>query len=544
MFDSKKLFDKINSTAKKAVDSAQQVMGNVSDSRANREAENNTAHTMYEVFTAAFGMGKKFVITESSLIYGSEEYTYAQLTPLRVVTPPMPLSNGVAQTEANGKTLVLSFESSQKERFAKAMTYANEQIDLANGTVRNYKYVLQSEQGTKIEIYEDYLMLYMLKSGIGNIVGNSMQGGSGGQVMYFSDINVNIVDSAENTLLQISKPNTETVSIPINADQRQLAQNIIDFINNAKVTANANETEYVPEVWEQVIGEEKQFTLNGKNFTVSANMDIFNTYRLKFYDLACVCVDNARQEYNKKVQNLSTYLEFFPRIYNKHLTVLVKRAIDILVSECVWTVTEDSFLNQHIDDFHIAIDEYLITTESVELTIQANQNRVSTAMSFVPNLIGGGFGVKGAAKGIATATAFNLVRDGAEAGLLKGASQINQAQQLELYQRINPDNLFELVFTDFWRVLLSLVFTLNQNGKQIYWITDDVAERANNIFTNMSNPNFPQDKLTDVFIEILKTFPYNVEYHKYMVSKFGDNAETQAIRNYFGYTDFNNQRML
>ena len=75
----------------------------------------------------------------------------------------------------------------------------------------------------------------------------------------------------------------------------------------------------------------------------------------------------------------------------------------------------------------MAIEEYMVTTESVELTVQANQNRVSTAMSFVPNLVGGGFGVKGAAKGIATATAFNLVRDGAEAGLLKGASQINQA---------------------------------------------------------------------------------------------------------------------
>lgn len=532
MFDSKKLFEKLNNTAKKVIDGAGQVMGNVSEYQANKEAENNNSHTMYEVFTAAFGMGKKFVITESSLIYGSEEYTYSQLTPLRVVNPPMPLSNGVAQTEANGKTLVLSFESSQKERFAKAMTYANEQIDLANGTVRNYKYMLQSEQGTKIEVYEDYIILYALKSGIGSIVGNSMQGGSGGQVIYFTDITVSLNETAENIILRIVSQNAEIASIVLNAEQKTLAQNIIAYINETK-TAEATQTEFVPETWEQVCGAEKQFTLNGKTLVIPANMDAFNTYRTKFYELARICADNARKEYNKKVQNLTTYLEFFPNIYSKHLKVLTQRAMDVLVSESIWTITQESFANQHIDNFHMAIDEYYVTTESVELTVQANQNRVSTAMSFVPNLVGGGFGVKGAAKGIAKATAFNLVRDGAEAGLLKGASQINQAQQLELYQRINPDNLFELVFLDYWRVFLTLTFTLNQSGKAVWYPTDDLAQQASDIFQNLSNPNFPQDKVLDVFLDILKTNPYIKDYHNFMFAKFGDTAETQAIKNYF-----------
>ena len=387
----KKLFEKLNNIAKKVVDGAGQIMGNVSESQANKEAENNTSHTMYEVFTAAFGMGKKFIITESSLIYGTEEYTYSQLTPIRIVNPPMPLSNGTASTVANGKELVLAFECSQKGRFAKAMTYANEQIDLANGTVRNYKYVLQSEQGTKIEVYEDYILLYALKSGIGSIVGNSIQGGSGGKVIYFTDMTISLNETAENIVLQIAPQNADVVSVVLNTEQKTLAQDIIAYINET-MTAEATKTEFVPEAWEQV---------------------------------------------------------------------------------------------------------------------------------------------GGAAKGIAAATAFNLVRDGAEAGLLKGASQINQAQQLELYQRINPDNLFELVFIDFWRVFLSLTFTLNQNGKAIWYPTDDLAQQASNIFQNLSNPNFPQDKVLDVFFDILKTNPYVEDYHNFMFAKFGDTAETQAIKNYF-----------
>ena len=38
----KKLFEKLNNIAKKVVDGAGQIMGNVSESQANKEAENNT----------------------------------------------------------------------------------------------------------------------------------------------------------------------------------------------------------------------------------------------------------------------------------------------------------------------------------------------------------------------------------------------------------------------------------------------------------------------------------------------------------------------
>lgn len=285
------------------------------------------------------------------------------------------------------------------------------------------------------------------------------------------------------------------------------------------------------------------FPICGKELEIPESMDIFNSYRLKFRELANVCADNARNEYNKKVQNLVTYLQFFPSIYYKYLSILIKKAIDIIISEGIWTITEESFTEKHIADFHQAIDTYSVTIESIELTSQSNRRKIASITSLIPNLSGGGFGLKGAAKGIATASAFNLIRDGAEASLINNASNINQAQQYELYSRIKPDNLFEIVFVDYWRVFLTLVCSLNQNGKAIWWITNEKSQQAKNIFQNMSNPNFPQDKLLEVFLEILKTNPYNAEYHKFMISKFGDNEETNAIKNYFGYTEFDNPRI-
>lgn len=217
--------------------------------------------------------------------------------------------------------------------------------------------------------------------------------------------------------------------------------------------------------------------------------------------------------------------------------------MNILISEGIWTVTEDSFEQQHLTNFHLGMNDYTSTLESIELTLQSNRRIMSNITSIIPNLSGGGLGLKGAAKGIATATAFNIVRDGAEAGLLNSVSNLNQAQQAELYGRIKPDNLFDCVFTDYWRVFLSLVCLLNKNGKTIWYPTNTTTQQASNIFTNMSNPNFPQDKLIDVFLDILKINPYNAEYHKFMISRFGENDETTAIKNYFGYTDFDNPRI-
>jgi len=542
-------FNKLNSTVQKAVNGAQRVVSDISGSQsANIASNNNTSHTMYEVFTPAFGLGKKFIFTENSVIYGNTEYSYAELSQINIISPPRPISNGVAQTTtANGKCLTLAFEYSQKERFANALTYANEQIASANGDTKNYKYILQSPNGTKFEIYEDYAILYYLKSGYSSILSNSMQGGSSGSVLYFSDLALQLVNTAENTsALQIdimSDNGTSTISMPLNPQDVENAKAAISYIEEIKNSEQVEPQETTATEWEPVVGSIRKFPICGKKLEISESMDIFNSYRLKFRELAFTCTDNARKEYDRKVQNLSTFLSFYPKIYQSYLSILIKQSMNILISEGIWTVTEDSFEQQHLADFHLGMNDYTTMLESIELTLESNRRRMSSITSLIPNLSGGGFGLKGAMKGIATATAFNIVRDGAEAGLLNSVSNINQAQQAELFGRIKPDNLFDCVFTDYWRVFLSLVFLLNKNGKNIWYPTNETTQQASNIFQNMSNPNFPQDKLLDVFLDILKINPYNAEYHKFMLSRFGENEETTAIQNYFGYTDFDNPRI-
>lgn len=58
-------FNKLNSTVQKAMNGAQQVVSDLSGSQSANTSSNNTSHTMYEVFTPALGLGKKFILQKT-----------------------------------------------------------------------------------------------------------------------------------------------------------------------------------------------------------------------------------------------------------------------------------------------------------------------------------------------------------------------------------------------------------------------------------------------------------------------------------------------
>ena len=285
---------------------------------------------------------------------------------------------------------------------------------------------------------------------------------------------------------------------------------------------------------ENMKGCAREFPLFGQILRVPAEMDIFNTYRLMFRDLALDYTDQAETAYHANIHDFDSFIEFFMRIYDSKLEPLVKKAVDLLISQGIWTVTYEAFWQQHKEDFHLAIDDYNSMIDSFNLTLENNQKAISGIMGFVPNLVGGGFGLSGALKGIAKATAFNLVRDGIETSALKNAN-VKPAQRQALYQQINVEALLDHVFTDYWRVFLTLVWALIQNGQDIWWPAQELDQRSESIFQNLRHPSFPQDKILYAILDVITANPYHGEYYQFLTARFGCTQEVSAIKNYFGY---------
>lgn len=287
---------------------------------------------------------------------------------------------------------------------------------------------------------------------------------------------------------------------------------------------------------DRVTGAARSFPIFGQTLTVPESMDVFNSYRLIFQNIAFKLCDAAEGAYHANIRDLDSFLEHFIKIYDCMLNPVVKEAFNILIAEGVWTVNYEAFLEQHVADFHLAIDDYNAVIDRFNAAIEENQRKVSNMMGYVPNLTGGGFGLTGALKGIAKATAFNLVRDGIEASVLRNAD-VKPVQRVELYRQINPDVLLDHVFIDYWHVFLSLVWALIQNGQAIWWPTSQAYQQANNIFHNLTHPNFPQDRILAALLDVIRTDPYDAEYYKFMLSRFGYTDEVVAIKNYFGYNN-------
>jgi hypothetical protein len=294
------------------------------------------------------------------------------------------------------------------------------------------------------------------------------------------------------------------------------------------------------EPWELIKGTAKVFTIADKTLEIPSNLDAFNTYRLRFRELAIKCAEKVEAEYKAKVHDFITFAELYPKIYCTHLNPLIKRAIDALIAENVLTVTYESFLVQHKKEFNFAIDDYETIVNSVELTVEANKQVSSELASMASGFFDKHVGKLGL--GEMASQLVTSVKDNAVDNASDNCKGITSEQQIELYQRIDVPILMSRLYTDYYNVCLSLMWTLRKNGHDIWWFPEESNEQAN-IFQNLSNPNFPKDKVVDVLIGLLKTDPINIEYYKFMVAHFGETEEVKTVTSYFGYTDFNNQML-
>lgn len=279
------------------------------------------------------------------------------------------------------------------------------------------------------------------------------------------------------------------------------------------------------ELMVSVVGSEKRFSLCGKELVVSQDRDIFNSYRANYWKMAKICADNAVHEYLEKIHNIDDFLQNFLDIYDRNLEPLTKIALNILVGEDVYTITHESFMAEHKASFRSALADYDTMVESWNLTIESNKKVIGGISNIASNIVSNKLGA-------------NTVQGGFVNGMISGVAEasidVTPAQKAELYNRITPYILFNRIFNDYWSVYLSLIFTLNKNGKNIYWPTKDMATQANNMFSNISSPNFNQEKIVDVLFDIIEKFPYNKAYYEFMKEKFAETDEVNALICYYG----------
>lgn len=280
------------------------------------------------------------------------------------------------------------------------------------------------------------------------------------------------------------------------------------------------------ETFKSIEGTERFFTVNGKQLRIPARFDTFMLYRTKFRELARVYSDKAAKEYIATVHDLSTFMNEFPDIYKNNLKSVAEKAVDIFISEGIYDISVEEFMEVHIKNHNYAVKDYQVMKESIMLTARNNAQATQGLMSGIGSLFGGSNAfVQGVVEGVSE-------------GVVEEGTKLTKEQQEELYQRIQPELLFHNVFTDYWNVVISLIEVLKASGKDI-WLSDSgEVENMGTIIKSMSNPNFPQDRVLDVIFDYILKKPNEAALFKLLEEKYGLTDEIKSVFEYFIYPDF------
>ena len=503
----------------------------------------NSQYTVYEKFQNEFHPEETlFIFTDKSLITQNNVFLYRDMTHMQITKSMTGNTDGATFSVRKGSSFekqMITVGLVNAIRFEKMVSYANQQIDKAHGvrdesSKRHVKYELY-DNNRIVEVFDDYVIVcgipYESKYDI--LVGRV-------DIVYFSDLYVEINNST-NTLVFFLK--NVPFEVRFTADKYEYAKEIVSYINTKKNKPTDETVSFSEDnkKWEKINGTNREFTLLGKTLNISSEMDLFVGIGKKMRQFARECAQKAKIENNNKIYNLLTFLEFYPKIYDKYLSFVIQRGLDVLFSEDIFSISYDQISNDYFKKTIEGLKPYNITVESINITYANNQkvagkngSAINTILPRVDRVYSNGF--KGLIRGNIKAQAYNYSRNfisGFAEGLLSQETRVSKAQQDEIYFRINFDELYKVVEEDYKKVFDVILLYLLKNKKQIWYRTGPSSENARGLYKNLLNSNFPEEKKLDIFMQIMTMDPIQKSYLKYMITKWGETTETLAIKEYF-----------
>lgn len=284
-----------------------------------------------------------------------------------------------------------------------------------------------------------------------------------------------------------------------------------------------------PEQWPAYKGTAKQFSICGNIISVSAELDTCIQYRKHFKTLAEYYTNQFKFKYNQCVNDFDSFMNYFVDIYVEGMIPMAKRAHSLLLPFGVYDEGFEEFLAKHTTHHNKAEKSY-ITMGGIEETKNAAAENVGNTIGNSIQLRGGGFGLKGAAKGIATARAFNFGMK-AIGKFVASQNKMTQEEKTEVFEKFNQELFFKEVYQDYFNVYLTLVQTLCDK-RVIKGVTTYVTEDLKTKLKNLKNPMFPQEKIVPTLCEMISLNPFVGDTFVMLQEKLGNTQEVVEIINY------------
>ena len=285
-----------------------------------------------------------------------------------------------------------------------------------------------------------------------------------------------------------------------------------------------------PGNWSSKQGEGKTFNLSGATITVSKELDTCIQYRKDFAEAASYYTERFKYKYSVCVNDFDTLTHYFKEMYLEGLQPMLYRAYSLLLPFGIFDVDNNSFNELHVSMFNRAVKSYE-TMCGIEESINQQAQNTGDVVGGSIRMQGGGFGFRGAMKGVAKAEAFNLGM-GLLGKCVSNQMKMTPEQKAAAFGAFKADIFFEEVYSDYYNTFLTLINVLTQKGliNGVKVVSDGSAKT---MIDNLKNPMFPKERIPQSLATMISTYPFEKACFSLAEELFGNSSECVALREYF-----------
>ncbi len=262
----------------------------------------------------------------------------------------------------------------------------------------------------------------------------------------------------------------------------------------------------------------------------------YNQMRQQFAKIASQAEQEFRTLYNQN-RNLDAVIK---NVSDQGATIfqqiVTEKLMPLIVQMGIYNIDEQTFLEKYYFEMesNYSFDDAVLELSDLYFEIVLDKEnldayRVARRQSR-GRLVGGGFGVSGATKGILLAGAGNMISGGLHRVANGIGSMITSIQIEGKKNKIfnNPDVLEKLA-SEFYLSVFRLHYAFydfinfNFQDVEMKFVTKDDSQQSNAILKNIQNNRVDQNNVIPLLAEAIKLNPYNYDIYKELIKRFGDN---------------------
>jgi hypothetical protein cdifA_16336 len=285
----------------------------------------------------------------------------------------------------------------------------------------------------------------------------------------------------------------------------------------------------------------RNYSILGESLSISTEMEN-ECYLRRKIDSTIESVPSAFEKWWNGLWDCEDILKKFDKLASTIFSPILQCSIEILQEQKIYNLDSELFINKYASNY---IEETIQILEEVHQTLHRIDDQYKQEVAYRElqkryrsRVVGGGFGLGGALKGMATAAALNATSGMAHS---LGNSIGNAGSNFTASN--SKDKLFKSAKEPLKDAVIDGAFLLRQGlrnallseaGIECIPVSSDDAKQATVLVQNFFNNSIPEEEKKSMLIKALILNPYKDDVYHLIWEKYGDpNFELREMADFF-----------